>query len=384
MQQVKDKSKQRVFDALSSKTPDRTPIGFFAIDSDTASKVLGRKTFWRAKAECKKAFWDGRRDEVVQSWIEDGIELYRKLDIIDIVPVYSSMSAGICPPKNYQPEPPRQLDRNTWEDKLGRIYKYSPQTKDITIVYHPKAAAYKDIEQEKWNGSIEKPDETIFEAVDTIINAFKEDRFVIGNHAGEMAWLLGSSMEQGFMEIALNPDKVKSTFESQIEKAIAHDEFYIRPGQDATIGGEDLACSKGPFINPDTYKRLFLPGFKKRITSLQNKKLPFIKHCCGDTTKFLDIFVEAGIDCYQSVQASAGMDITQVYEKYSNQFALWGGVPVEHLIEGDAFDIRSDVRKVMQKLGSRSKFILGTSHSVAVGTKYDNFLAMLDEFSKWI
>jgi hypothetical protein len=28
------------------------------------------------------------------------------------------------------------------------------------------------------------------------------------------------------------------------------------------------------------------------------------------------------------------------------------------------------------------RFILGASHSIAVGTKYDNFMAMLDEYTK--
>ena len=55
--------KQRVEKAFQRQVPDRPPLGFFAIDSDTASKVLGRETYWRAKAKCQIAFWEGRRDE---------------------------------------------------------------------------------------------------------------------------------------------------------------------------------------------------------------------------------------------------------------------------------------------------------------------------------
>ena len=80
-------SKQRVRTVLEGKMPDRTPLGFYAIDSDTAARILGRPTYWRAKAKCQIAFWEGRRDEVVQSWIVDGIELYKKLDMIGIIPV---------------------------------------------------------------------------------------------------------------------------------------------------------------------------------------------------------------------------------------------------------------------------------------------------------
>ena len=377
-------SKQRVQAVLDHKQPDRVPLGFFAIDSDTASKVLGRETYWRAKAKCTMAFWEGRRDEVVQSWIEDGIELYKKLDIIDIVPV-CVMAAGLCPPKNYCPQAPRQIDGNTWEDKQGRIYKHSSKTKDITVVHDPACWSQRyNVEDELWDGKIEKPDASIFEAVNAIIEAFKKDRFIIGNHAGEMAWLLLGGMERGFMEIASRPQEIKQIFDSQVEKVIAHDEFYINQYQDAVMGGEDLTCSTGPLINPDTYRDLFLPGFKKRLAVLKTKKLPFIKHCCGDTTKYLEIFKELDIDCYQAIQASAGVDILEVQKKYKDSFALWGGVPVEHLIESTTEQIRQDVKHVMTKAAPEGSFILGTTHSIAVGTKYDNFMALLDEFSKWI
>ena len=79
-------SKKRVDSVFAGQIPDRPVIGFFAIDSDTAGRILGRETYWRAKAKSQIGFWEGRRDEVVQSWIEDGIELYKKLDFVDIVP----------------------------------------------------------------------------------------------------------------------------------------------------------------------------------------------------------------------------------------------------------------------------------------------------------
>ena len=35
-------------------------------------------------------------------------------------------------------------------------------------------------------------------------------------------------------------------------------------------------------------------------------------HVCGNTWDLLDMFVEAGIDCYQSLQPEAGMDIKKL------------------------------------------------------------------------
>ncbi len=377
-------SKERVQAILSKKRPDRTPIGFFAIDSDTASRVLGRETYWRAKAKTQIAFWEGRRDEVVESLIADGIELYKKLDLIDIIPV-CCMAAGVVPPRNYTPKPPRKIAEDTWEDREGRIYKYSSVTKDITIVHDPQMWTREHkVSDRIWEGRIQAPDESIFEVVDAVIAAFKEDRFVLGPCGHLDAWLLLGGMERGLMEIAMRPGEIRRIYETLAEKAIAEDAFYVREGQDGVLEGTDLASTAGPMINPLTYRELFLTSFQKRIAMLKNRGQRFFKHACGNNWKLLDLFTELGIDCYQSIQTSAGMDLARVHELYSDKFVIWGGVQVEHLIEGTVDDIRREVDFVMREIAPSGRFILGTSHSVAVGTKYENFMALLDQFSKWI
>lgn len=374
-------SKQRVQAVLNRQMPDSTPIGFFAIDSDTAAKVLGRETYWRAKAKCQIAFWEGRRDEVVQSWIADAIELYKKLDIIDIIPV---CCVGFCPPKDYKPVSPRKIDEMTWEDKEGRIYKYSPYTKDITIVHDPNTFTREfKIEKELWDGNLIKPDESIFEAADAIIEKFKQDRFILGACGLLEGWYLFGGMERGFMEIATRPSDVKRIYISHVDRAKVEDNYYIRDGQDGVLLCTDFSSQSGPMINPKTYRELFLDAYKDRINNIKSNGIRVLHHACGNNWPFLDIFAELGIECYQSVQESAGMNIIEIHKRYSDKFAVWGGVQVEHLIEGSNKDVRYDVDIVMKRIAPKGRFILGTSHSVAIGTKYDNFMALLDQFNKW-
>jgi hypothetical protein len=377
-------SKERVNAVFSGQIPDRSPIGFFAIDSDTAGKILGRETYWRAKAKSQIGFWEGRRDEVVQSWIEDGIELYKKLDFIDIIPVCCE-SAGICPPKNYDPNPPRQIDDVTWESKEGKVYRYSPVTKDITIIKNPSVQLDNvDLEKEKWDGSITSPDESIFEVVDAFINVFGQDRFVLGPSADELAWFLPGGMETGFMTLAMKPEEIKKVYLSKVARANEHDQFFVRSGQSGVLWGTDLASQNGPMISPKMYQEIFQEGFSQRIASVKSLGQKVIKHMCGNNWPLLDNMVQAGIDCYQSIQQSAGMDISEVHDRYSDKFVVWGGLPVEYLIDGSMEQVRKAVRQVMTELSPKGRFIFGTSHSVAVGTQYDNFMAMLDELNKYL
>jgi uroporphyrinogen-III decarboxylase len=94
------------------------------------------------------------------------------------------------------------------------------------------------------------------------------------------------------------------------------------------------------------------------------------------------MYVEAGFDAYQSVQASAGMDLKQVKDTYGNKLVLWGGVPLELLQSSTAREVR-DASRAALKIGKpNGGYIFGSSHSIATGTKYDNFMAMLDEYQK--
>jgi len=106
--------------------------------------------------------------------------------------------------------------------------------------------------------------------------------------------------------------------------------------------------------------------------------------CYMISPAMFDEFVKPGIDGYQSIQESAGMDIVEVQKRYGDKFVVWGGVWVEHLITGRPDDVRKDVDRFMREVAPNNGCILGTSHSVAVGTKYDNFMAMLDQFTQWI
>jgi hypothetical protein len=375
-------SKQRTESVFKGDMPDRPVIGFFAIDSDTASKVLGRKTYWRAKAESQIAFWEGRRDEVVQSWKEDGIELYKKLDFIDIIPVCCE-AAGLCPSRYEEPDPPEKIDEQTWIDSRQRIFRYSPITRDITQINVSVESPFK-AEEDLWDGCIEQPDESIFEVADAFLEVFAEDRFVLGPSGGELAWFLPGGMEAGLMELSLRPEAVKTAYESRVARADAMDRYYVRNGQAGVLWGTDLACQNGPMIHPKMYRHLFLDGFKQRIAHIKSLGQRVIKHMCGNNWLLLDMMAQAGIDCYQSIQESAGMNILDVHSRYSDQFVIWGGVQVETLIGGTMDDTRKEVRRVMETLAPKGRFIFGTSHSVAVGTNYDNFMAMLDEVNKYI
>lgn len=372
-------SKERVLTVLEGGIPDRVPIGEFAIDFDTVERIIGHETYLRAKARSKIAFWEGRHDEVAESYLKDHIELHRKLDL-DIVTF--PMASWHIPPPTDEP-PPRKIDENTWEDRFGRIYKYSETTADITCVKDPVAEARQysvaDFEREPARPTV---DERSLKILDAVIQEFKEEKFICGPSGGEVGIILLGGMERGLMRLLTEPEVVRAATRHALAAANLADEVLIHPDQDGVLWGADFGHKTGPFISPQLFREFFLEANKARVEALHARGLKVLKHCCGNIWPLLDFFVEMGYDCYQSIQASATMDICEVKKRYGKKMTLWGGVLLEHLQSGSPEDVRRDVRRAMECAKPGGKFILGSSHSIAVGTKYDNYMAMLDEYHR--
>ena len=378
-------SKQRVIKALNLQEPDKIPHGEFAIDFDTVEKVLGRETYLRAKAKIQIALWEGRRDEVAQSLKEDIVEFYKKLDCLDIINLATDAS-GILPPKDYDPDPPKKIDHKTWEDSQGRVYRFSEITQDILIIDDPNMwkmeYSVEDFDQDK---IIKKPDDSIFEVIDHVVSKLGKEKFIIGPAGEEVGMVLLGGTERGLIEYSRNPLTVKAAAQQKLKIENQKDNYYIRKGIDAIMWGQDFASTKGPFISPAMFKEFVLPYDRKRVENIRKFKIPVIKHACGNNWLLMDMFIDIGYDCYHSIQESASMDIVKLKNIYGNKLCLWGGIPCEYLTAGLNPEIKRSISRSIKRTveygAPGGGLIIGTSHSVAVGSNYDTFMFMLEEIN---
>lgn len=372
--------KQRVLATLRGEIPDRVPWGEFAIDFDTVEKILGHETYLRAKAKSQLAFWEGRHDEVAESYLKDHIALHEKLEL-DIVTFPAATS--YIPPPSDEP-PPRRLDDETWEDRHGRIYKYSPLSADITCVHDPVADA-KRYTLDDFAGEPRPParNERGWAILDAVIQRFKHEKFICGLDGGEIGITLLGGMERGLLALAEQPEVVEAATRYRFKQACLADDAMIHPDMDATLWGADFGFKTGPLISPRMFRAMFKDTIRARVAHLhQRYGIKVMKHCCGNINSLIEDFVEIGYDAYQSIQPTAGMDIGELKQRVGDRLTLWGGVAVELLMSGTPSEVRAEVRRAMELAKPGGRFILGSSHSIAVGTRYDNFMAMVDEYHK--
>jgi hypothetical protein len=373
-------SKQRVLATLGGIVPDRVPIGEFAIDFDTVERIQGRETYLRAKARSQIAFWEGRHAEVAESYLKDHVALHEKLDL-DIV-TFPAATWRIPPESDDRP--PRRTSANTWEDRYGRVYRYSPASEDITCIHDPVADAETftaaDFETAPQPGL---RDERSWRILDAVVQRFKGEKFICGPSGSEIGIVLLGGLERGCRRLRQQPEVVRAATRRMLVEQTLADEVWIHPDSDGVMWDQDFAYNAGPFVSPALFRDFFLVPNRQRVARLHerfNKKV--LKHCCGNIRALQGFFLEIGYDAYQSIQASAGMDLAALKRELGGRMTLWGGVAVEHLIAGSPADVRADVRHAMACAKAGGRFILGASHSIAVGTRYENYMAMLDEYHK--
>ncbi len=204
------KAKERVKTALNFEVPDKVPYGEYAVDFDTVQRVIGHETYYRNKARSQIAFWEGRRDEVVQSWKEDAVDFFSRMDCFDIINNTADASS-ICPPNGYEPRKPKKIGEDTWENIEGKVYKLSDSTSDISMVYDPHQWD-REFNREDYETEIvfAAPDASVFEVIDYITERFKDDRFIIGPSGTGVGLVLLGGMERGLVELVMNPETVKA------------------------------------------------------------------------------------------------------------------------------------------------------------------------------
>ena len=371
-------SKERVRAAIAREPVDIVPLGFYTVDYDTVEKVIGHPTYVRNKVDTQLALWEGRRDEVAQSLKEDTVEFYRRIDCADLI---LPKEPQILPPKDYEPNPPKKIADDKWEDSEGRVHQVSRLANEIHCVYDPTVGAHDyTVEDFAEPIRVSPPDPSIFEVWDYVYDQLGHERYIATPTGGVTALTLLNGFEEGLMKYVTQPDLIMAANRQSVARQNQMDSHYIRKGAPGALMEQDIAGSNGPLISPRMFREFCLPFLKERILHVKRYTSQVIFHNCGNNIPLMDMFIDCGVDCYQSLQTTAGMEVGRLKELFGDQLCFWGGVPVELLIQGTPEEVRQAVRTAMDRGAPGGGFILGPSHSIAANTKYENFMAFLDEF----
>jgi uroporphyrinogen decarboxylase len=147
--------------------------------------------------------------------------------------------------------------------------------------------------------------------------------------------------------------------------------------------GDNIATTRGPFINPDTLKELWCPWAKKVFDIARASDIPVFLNTDGKIDWILDDLVEMGVDALNPIDPH-GNDIFEVKAKYGDKLCLMGGIG-QHwpLSVGTEKEVEEDVRHCIERLRGDGGYVVCSSHDIGDNVKPENWVAMLRAIEKY-
>lgn len=359
--------KERLMRALEHREGDRVPIGEQGVDWDITEQAIGRQTYYRSKWREWVAEWEGRREEVVESYKHDIVDLARAFE-------WDFMVVPLVPARRQKYDSPEMLGEYTWRDSSGKVWRYSPESGGhAMMVEAPPMTAGDIVVPEKVN-----IDESRLEA---IVHAVKEvggTHFVFGRPPdGTFPWQETVGMEEFLIRMATDPEFVAKATAAHQKAAVAWVEAICDAGADGILVGTDYCDNRGPIMGPRLFRQFVRPALKAMVDATHAKGKYFVKHTDGDLWSILDDFVEVGVDGWQGIQPSIGMDLKRLKEKYAGKMCFFGGVNCETLVAGTPAEVRQEVKYAVRHAAPGGGLVLTSGNTLQYGAKMENYREML-------
>lgn len=221
----------------------------------------------------------------------------------------------------------------------------------------------------------------------SLLARFKGKKFV-GMHLHDgfsyPCYLRG--MQQLMMDLFENPDLVRKLVRLSVDHNIAIAERAIELGADFILLGDDYGSIEAPLISPKHFREFFLPAIREIVDAVHAKGAFCIKHCCGNINQILDDMIASGIDALHPFDATAGMNLVAVKERFP-RLVVMGGVDCGPVLSDYPVPaVISEVKRLLRVAAPGGRYIISSTNTIHRTVKPENYLAMINavkEFGRY-
>lgn len=360
------KPRERVVQALELEEPDTVPTFEMIIDPvDTVRAILGREPIYgnrRYLLELQRtqSLSDKKIQWINKQRVRDQYELYSKLDL-DMI---RFGEWHFTPPKSVE-----KMSEDEWIiDGVNHVFRggtlWNRHPVEGALRKGPDVVLNKIKENEKF--LIENARNAQFPSLEYLENLNKEEKFILVD-AGSV-WL---GMDANFevwptylLWFHRHPDVIERMINSISDVMIESAKAAIDHGADGILSCNDFGYSKSSWISPEHFRRFIYPNLKRAEDAVKRRGSFFIVHSDGNNEPFLEMFAEAGVDAYQSIDILGGMDLAEVKKKIGDKMCLIGNVDLQILNEGGPDDVKWDVERCMKSAAEGGGYIMSSSGSM--------------------
>ena len=133
--------------------------------------------------------------------------------------------------------------------------------------------------------------------------------------------------------------------------------------------------------SPEIYEEVFLPYLVKHVELVHNFDAIYIYYDDGKMSKFIDFYVDAGIDAVMTLSPPPLGDVVpeEIKRKYGDRVALMGGIDaVNEVYLSNPKAIRKMVKERLEIYKPGGGYIMDGSNSLVYETPVENVRALAE------
>ena len=187
----------------------------------------------------------------------------------------------------------------------------------------------------------------------TGVEAFEETRSLMGDEITLMAM---AEDPDWVMDVAkVFTDVVLMNLQAILDAGVAPDGLWIYG---------DMAYNHATVCSPAMYRELIWPQHKRMADWAHQHGMSFIFHTDGDIHGVLDLYIEAGFDCIQPLEAKAKMDVRELCPRYGDRLAMFGNIDAMKMSTNDPAVIEQEIVSKFAAGKATCGYVYHSDHSV--------------------
>jgi uroporphyrinogen decarboxylase len=196
----------------------------------------------------------------------------------------------------------------------------------------------------------------------TSVEVFEQTRAMIGDEislfalAEDPEWI--EDVGRTFTDVALRE------LDLVMETGIKPDGLWIYG---------DMAFKTATMCSPAMYRELMWPQHKRMAEWAHERGMKFIYHTDGDVNGVIDLYIEAGFDCLQPLEAKANMDIRKLCPMYGDKLAFFGNCDVMTYATNDLDRIEAEIQCKLEAGKKTRGYAYHSDHSVPPQVSFETY-----------
>jgi uroporphyrinogen-III decarboxylase len=369
------KPEERIYTAISGKTPDRVPV-VPKIWVDLGARITGTSlvevitdpftalrvivdTGLACQVDAVRQFHFPKRRVLEKD--EKVFEIDGKEKILGEIDMMGGLMTHLYDPRDFHLEDPYLMAYyQYWSSKEPFVRSLE----DVPRITIPNKKFYEEI------GCGDRQRE-IMKSVG--------DRLAILGDCGSATLAFHVSlrgMENALLDLIEKPKLVHSVMEKGVAIAVEKGKFNI--GLGLRILRLNDSVGNMSVISPKHWRTFVFPHMKEVCTELHryNPEAKIYCHICGNILPIAEDLVETGLDCIGPLDPLGGSTPAEVRNRVGDAVSLMGGVDTLSFINNTSDEIIAEARQCIIQAGQKGGYILGSGCVVPRNAKRENVEAL--------